>query len=204
MQLVVTELTHVMNERLGGEGVPEDWKSSSTIPIYKGKGDVMLSGKYKGVRLLEHGMKVYEGVLEKRFGELVDIGNYQFWFCPGRSTTGAIFVMRQLQKKYNRKKKKLYHIFVDLEKAFDQVPGELMEWALRRKGVLPERMVPAITAQYVGTRTSVKTAAGTSEEFGIGVAVHQGSVLSPLLFVIVMDEATREARNGVPWEFVMI
>ena len=33
----------------------------------------------------------------------------------------AIFVMRQLQEKYREKKKRLYCIFVDFEKAFDRV-----------------------------------------------------------------------------------
>ena len=37
--------------------------------------------------------------------------------------------------------------------------------------------------------------AGTSDEFGIGVGVNQGSALSPLLFVLVMQEATRAARG---------
>jgi hypothetical protein len=54
-------------------------------------------------------------VLEKRLRELVEIGNYQFGFCQGRSTTGAIFMLRQLQEKYCKKRKMLYHIFVDLE-----------------------------------------------------------------------------------------
>ena len=197
----VREMTNIMNELLRGEKVPRDWSSSTTIPIYKGKGDAMECGKYRGVRLLEHGMKIYERVLERRLRDLVDIGDYQYGFCSGRSTTGAIFIVRQLQEKFVLKKKKLYHIFVDLEKAFDRVPREVIAWALRRKGI-PEGMVEAIMALYVDTTSRVRTGGGTSEDFEIGVGVHQGSILSPLLFIIVMDEATRGARKGSPWELV--
>ena len=112
------------------------------------------------------------------------------------STTGAIFTVRQLQEKYNQRKTKLYHIFIDLEKAFDRVPRKVIEWALRRK-MVSKRMVEAIMALYVETRTSVKTVAGVSKDFDIGVGVHQGSMLSPLLFIVVMDEVTKEVRNEI-------
>ena len=36
--------------------------------------------------------------------------------------------------------------------------------------------------------------------FKVKVGVHQGSVLSPLLFIIVVDVLSREAREGLPWE----
>ena len=42
--------------------------------------------------------------------------------------------------------------------------------------------------------------AGVSKDFDIGVGVHQGSILSPLLFIVVMDEVKEEVRNEVPWE----
>ena len=151
------------------------------------------------MRLLEHAMKIYERVLERRLRDLAEIGDYQYGFCPGKSTTGAVFIVRQLQEKFARKKKKLYHIFVDLEKAFDRVSRDVIAWALRRKGIT-EGMVEAIMALYVETKSRVRTVAGTSEEFSIEVGVHQGSVLSPLLFIIVMDEATRGSRKGTPWE----
>ena len=44
-----------------------------------------------------------------------------------------------------------------------------------------------------------------SEEFGVngvGVGVHQGSVLSPLLFILVLEVLPCEFRTGVPWELV--
>jgi len=42
------ELTDIMNDHIYGEKIPEDWKSSTTIPYYKGKSDAMECGKYKG------------------------------------------------------------------------------------------------------------------------------------------------------------
>ena len=56
----------------------------------------------------------------------------QFGFMPGKGTTGAIFIVRQIQEKCGCKGKKLYFAFVDLEKAFDRVPREVTRWALRK------------------------------------------------------------------------
>ena len=46
---------------------------------------------------------------------------------------GALFTLRMLQEKYGRKKKRLYKCFVDLEKAFDRVPRQMIKWAMRKK-----------------------------------------------------------------------
>ncbi len=64
-----------------------------------------MCGKYRGVRLLEHGMKLWEKILEKRLREIVKIEDIQFGFQQDRSTTDAIFAMRQLQERYMEKKK---------------------------------------------------------------------------------------------------
>jgi len=42
--------------------IPEDWKSSVVLPIYKGKGDPMECGSYRGTKLLKHGKKVAEKI----------------------------------------------------------------------------------------------------------------------------------------------
>ena len=48
---------------LDGEGMPEEWKTSVVVPIFKGKGVVMDCGAYRGTKLLEHAMKIVERVL---------------------------------------------------------------------------------------------------------------------------------------------
>ena len=89
----------------------------------------------------------------------------------------------------------MYMCFVNLEKAFDRVPTRVMEWAMRKKG-LPEILVKAVMSLYKGAETKVRVGSGLSEEFSVKVSEHQESVLSPLLFAIVMDEVTKNARKG--------
>ena len=55
---------------------------------------------------------------------------------------------------------------------------------------------------YSIARLRDSTLTGTSYEFGIGVRVHQGSTLSPLLFVVIMQEATREERVERLWDLL--
>ena len=99
------------------------------------------------------------------------------------------------------KKKDLFYAFVDLEKAFDRVPREVVRWALRQLGV-DKWLVQVVMMMYERARTVVKTKQGCSTEFEVKVGVHQGSVLSPLLFVAVMEVVTWGVKEGLPWELL--
>ena len=80
--------------------------------------------------------------------------------------------------------KPLYMAFVDLEKAFDRVPRDVIWWAMRKLGI-DEWLVRLVQSMYKDVRSRVRVGDGYIEEFDVGVGVHQGSVLSPLLFIIV-------------------
>ena len=95
------------------------------------------------------------------------------------------FYLRQMQENFRVKGKKLYSGFVDLEKAFDRVPTEVIQWAMRKLGV-EEWLVSAVMSMYTGAKTVVRTVFGNSSSFEVKVGMHQGSALRPLLLVIVM------------------
>ena len=164
------------------------------VPIFKNKEDVRNCNTYRGVKLLELTMKIVKRMLERRIRELVNIDLMQFGFMPGRGATDALFVVRRMQKEYKDKKKKLYMCFVDIEKTFDRVPKKVMEWAMRKK-VLPEVIVRALMSLYHGAQTKVRLGYELSEEFLVQVGVHEGSVLSPLLFTIAVDVISEKARE---------
>ena len=164
---------------LDGEDMPEEWKTSVAVPIFKGKGDVMDGEAYREVKLLEHAMKIVERLPENRIRGLVALGDMQFSFMPGKGTTHALFILRRTQKKFREREKKLCMCFVDLEKPFDRVPGKVAEWAPRKKG-LPEVLVQAAMSLYESLRTNVRVGSALLKEFGVSVGVRQRSVLSAL------------------------
>ena len=82
----------------------------------------------------------------------------------------------------------MYFEFVDLEKAFDRVPRVLIESSLRRKGV--ECYVKAVMKMYQEVLSQVKVEGEDSKEFAGRVGIHQGSIISPFIFAVVMDVVT--------------
>ena len=81
------------------------------------------------------------------------------------------------------------------------VPGDVMWWAMRKLG-MDEWLVHLVQSMYKDVRSRVKVCSGYSEEFGVKVGVHQGSVLSPLLFITMLEALSREFRTGCPWELL--
>ena len=181
--------------------ISTDWQESFIVNLYKGKGDALNRGNYRGLKLIEQVMKVLERVVEGLIWQRIEIDEMQCGFMSGRGTTDAIFIVRQLQEKHLAANKPLYMAFVDLEKAFDRVPRDVIWWAMRKLGI-DEWLVRLVQSMYKDMRSRVRVGDGYSEEFGFGVGVHQGSVLTPLLFIIVLEALSREFCTGCPWELL--
>ena len=89
--------------------------------------------------------------------------------------------------------------FVDLEKEFDRVPQKVIWWALRKLG-MEEWIVRLVQGMYANERSYICVSEGYREVFEVKVGVHQGSILSMLLFIIVLEVLSRKFRSGFPWE----
>ena len=81
--------------------------------------------------------------------------------------------------------------FVDLEKAFNTVPREMAMATLRWMGV-PEAEMRMVEGMYEKTTARVLVEEGASGEFEVNIGLRQGSVLSPLLFIAVLDLISRK------------
>ena len=81
--------------------------------------------------------------------------------------------------------------FVDLEKAHDTVPREMVMATLRWMGVL-EAEVRLVEWMYKGTRGRVLVGCGMFEEFSMNISLRQGSTLGPLVFIMVMQLVSRK------------
>ena len=155
-------------------------------------------GNYCGLELTEQIMKIMERILDGLIRQLVSVDNSQFGFVPGRGTTDAIFVVRQLQEKYLAGNKRLH--------GFHR-PGEGV-WSSAFKGHLvgAEKTWCGGVDCATGAGDVWQCAESYPCWWGVQWRVWSegrcspSSVLSPLLFIIVLETLSREFRSGFPWE----
>ncbi|GJR81973.1 retrovirus-related pol polyprotein LINE-1 [Tanacetum coccineum] len=167
------------NKAVGPYQIPiEAWRLSEVIPIYKNKGDAQVCSNYRGIKLLGHTMKLWEGVIERRLRMETSVLENQFGFMPGRSTIEAIHLLRNLIEKYMERQRDLHMAFLYLEKAYNSVPRELIWRTFIDKGT-PRRYF-----------------------FPVEVGLHQGSTISPYLFTLILDELSRGIQENIPWSMV--
>ena len=95
-----------------------------------------------------------------------------------------------------------YINFIDYEKAFDSVDRETM-WKLLRHYGVPERIISLIQCTYEDMNCKIAHAGQLSESFEVKIGVRQGCLLSPFLFLLVIDWimkiATTGRNNGIQW-----
>ena len=61
-------------------------------------------------------MKIIEMIVERRIRTLITLNKVLFGFMPGKGTVDSILVVRRMQEEYQKKDKKLYMCFADMEK----------------------------------------------------------------------------------------
>ncbi|XP_047259261.1 uncharacterized protein LOC124891609, partial [Capsicum annuum] len=80
-------LTDLFNDIFKTARMPKAWRWNTMILLYKNKGDIQSCNNYRVIKLLNHTMRIWERVVERRLRRFVSISKNQFGFIPGRSMT---------------------------------------------------------------------------------------------------------------------
>ena len=184
---------------------PADWMQGILIKVPK-KGDLAECDNWRGITLLCVVLKVLCKVILERIKEKIDatLRRQQAGFRAGRACSDHIATLRIIVEQINEFQESLYLVFIDYEKAFDRLNHENLWNALRRKGV-PDKIVNLVSAQYEAFACRVLHNGVLSDPIRVTAGVRQGCLLSPLLFLIVIDEIMvgaidREPNRGLRWD----
>jgi hypothetical protein len=153
--------------------MPDEWRWSILLPIFKNKGDVPSCTNYRGIKLMSHTIKLWARIIDHLLRGVTNITENQFGFMPGRSTMEAIFLIWKLMEICREQKKDLHMVFIDLEKAYNKVPRNVMWWALQKQKV-STKYITLIKDMYDSVVSSVRTSDGDTNDFPINIGPHQG------------------------------
>ena len=108
------------------EALPSEWQKGVINPIFK-KGDRAAWENYREITLLSHWVKLFSSIIERRLHKHVEsrLREWQYGFRSGRGTSDLIFIMIIMKKNWEWRREK-FALFVDMEKAFDYVPRQLL------------------------------------------------------------------------------
>ena len=203
LDISVEILYHLFEKIWEREEIPTDWKEGYLIKIPK-KGDLSNCNNYRGITLLSVPGKVFNRILLERMKNIVDtkLRDEQAGFRKNRSCTDQIATLRIIVEQSIEWNSPLLINFIDYEKAFDSVDRVTL-WKLLRHYGIPEKIVRIIRNTYDGMTCRVVHEGQLTNSFPVQTGVRQGCLLSPFLFLLVIDwimkTSTREHRNGIQW-----
>ena len=134
-----------------------------------------------------------------------ELRDEQAGFRKERSCTDQIATLRIIMEQSIEWQTSLYVCFGDFEKAFDSIDRHTIWNILRHYGV-PEKVVNIIRLIYDEYTCQVIHDGRLSEEFAVTTRVRQGCLLSPLLFLVILDlvigTAYANSGKGIQWSLM--
>ena len=174
--------------------LPEEWKESIIVPIYK-KGNKIDCSNYRSISFLPNTLEILCNILLSNLTPYAEeiIGDHQCGFRRNRSTTDYIFCIRQILEKKWEHNEAVHQLFIDFKKAYDLGRREVLFNILMEFGV-PMKLVRLIKMCLTETYSTFRVGKNLSDMFPIRNGLKQEDALSPLLFNFALEYAIRRVQ----------
>lgn len=179
--------------------LPGAWKHSIVVPILKPGKNKNLPDSYRPISLTSSLCKLMERMVTNRLTSYLESRNLlsvnQAGFRQGRRCLDQILLLQDEITKAMSRKGHTMAVFIDFERAFDLMWVDGLLFKLRSMGITGRTY--RFVRDFLSDRTiQVRVGSILSKCVQMENGCPQGSVLSPMLFLIMMNDYPVDPRNG--------
>lgn len=184
-------ILHLYNKIWQEGKLPQSWKHAVIVPIRKPGKDPTNPSNYRPIALMSHMCKVMERMITEKLTYYLEIRNlrsqHQSGFRKGRGTMDPILCLETEVRKAQVSKKVVVAVFFDVEKTYDLLWKEGLLIKIKSLGITG-KMFRWVKESLYERSVEVRVGKTFSARYGVDNGTPQGSVISPLLFSIMIDD----------------
>lgn len=178
--------------------IPKHWRSALLCPIFK-KGNVNTIENYRPISLTETFRKLYETcLLPAMLAYIEPLSKYQNGFRHERNTMDHVATLEYICQTFPKKEgTHLCMAFLDIKSAYDKVNRSRL-WAKLEKRGMPCKLINCAKSLFDYNTFTLTISNSTGKPFSTQAGLLQGSIISPLLYSLYIDDLTHTLHEQGP------